>query len=281
VAVLLPAETDLIDIAGPACVFSSAARCLLKAGASAAPPYALDYLSPTGGLIDTRQGLTLPTGTLNKATPADYDTVIVTGGAAAAVDDRQSCRRSFGRGAGGPRPYELAEFLSQLRGGHRPERGAWVETMRVENAKRLLSQAESAPQQIAFESGFGGYERMRRTVVRRLGISPITYRKRFGRREQLDNRVDFAVAPNFRLGARAILTRRCLLPFGAGPCADLSRRQLWHRHRQHPGHLYGRRRPLRRFQERLRNRAHRRRPHHDRRHRVRGFERVLRHVHWP
>ena len=34
---------------------------------------------------------------------------------------------------------------------------------------------------------------MRRTFIRRLGISPITYRKRFGRREELDNRVDFDV----------------------------------------------------------------------------------------
>ena len=50
----------------------------------------------------------------------------------------------------------------------------WVETMRIENAKRLLSQATGEAEGIAFESGFGGYERMRRTFIRRLGISPTT-----------------------------------------------------------------------------------------------------------
>jgi len=330
VAVLLPAETDLIDIAGPACVFSSAARCLLRAGAFAAPPYAMDYLSPTGGAIDTRQCLTLPTGALNEARPADYDTVIVTGGEvgplwqgdeiarwlraarpfvrriasvctgafflarAGLLDGKRATThwtdcgdlaRQFGSisvdgnaifiedggvwtsaGAtagidmalamveqdhghdlammvarmqvvflkrhGGQSQYSvhlqsqehqgalapllrwmianpaadlsvevladrahmsLRNFYRSFEAATGQSPGAWVETMRVENAKRLLSQAESAAEQIAFESGFGGYERMRRTFVRRLGISPITYRKRFGRREELDNRVDFDV----------------------------------------------------------------------------------------
>jgi transcriptional regulator GlxA family with amidase domain len=75
----------------------------------------------------------------------------------------------------------------------------WVETMRIENAKQLLSQRDGEAEQIAFASGFGGYERMRRTFVRRLGISPITYRKRFGR---LDNPADRDV-----LAYQASLTR--------------------------------------------------------------------------
>ena len=55
----------------------------------------------------------------------------------------------------------------------------WVEAMRVENAKRLLCQTDAQAEQIAYASGFGGYERMRRSFLRRLGISPLNYRKRF------------------------------------------------------------------------------------------------------
>ena len=90
VTIIFPADPDLIDVAGPACVFSSAARCLMNAGASAEPVYAMDYLSLPGGLIDTRQGLMLNTHPLHAANAADYDTVIVTGGeqdAASGADD--------------------------------------------------------------------------------------------------------------------------------------------------------------------------------------------------
>ena len=330
VAIVLPAETDLIDIAGPACVFSSAARCLLNAGASVAAPYAMDYLSPAGGLVDTRQGLMLPTRALHGANAAEYDTVIVTGGEddpatgadgiaswladarpwvrriasvctgafflarAGLLDGRRATTHWMDCGqlarqfrsirvdsdaifvedggvwtsAGATAGIDMALAMVEQDYGHdlamtvarmqvvflkrhggqsqysvhlqsQEQQGAlapllrwmianpgadlsvealadrahmslrnfyrsfeaatgqspaiWVETMRIENAKRLLSQAAGEAEQIAFVSGFGGYERMRRTFVRRLGISPITYRKRFGRRDELDNRVNFDV----------------------------------------------------------------------------------------
>jgi transcriptional regulator GlxA family with amidase domain len=56
---------------------------------------------------------------------------------------------------------------------------AWVEGMRIENGKRLLSQTDWSAEHIAVESGFGSYERMRRTFMRRLQISPRAYRERF------------------------------------------------------------------------------------------------------
>lgn len=56
---------------------------------------------------------------------------------------------------------------------------AWVEGVRTEAAKRLLSQTDHQAAQVALATGFGCYERMRRVFVRRLGVSPLTYRKRF------------------------------------------------------------------------------------------------------
>jgi transcriptional regulator GlxA family with amidase domain len=318
VGIVLPPETDLIDVAGPSCVFSSAARCLTNAGASADPLYVMDYLSVPGGLVDTRQGLMLDTRALRGASPADYDTIIVTGGdhtsawgpddiAGWLADARPLVRRiasvctgafflaragllhgkratthwmdcgqlarqfrstlvdgdaifvedggvwtSAGATAGIDMALAMVEqdyghdlamtvarmqvvFLKRHGGqsqysvhlqsqetqgplssllrwivahpradlsiealaerahmsvrnfyrgfeaatGQSP--GVWVEAIRVENAKRLLSQTTLKAEQIAMESGFGSYERMRRTFTRSLGISPRVYRERFGR----------------------------------------------------------------------------------------------------
>jgi transcriptional regulator GlxA family with amidase domain len=329
IAIVLPVDTDLIDIAGPACVFSSAARCLVNAGKATAPPYILEYLSVSGGAVGTRQGLTLDTRALGGADAADYDTIIVTGGDA---DPRPSlvdiatwlacawphvrriasvCTGAFflahagllkgkratthwmdcGRLAqqfrsisvdgdaifvedegvwtsagatagidmalamveqdhghdlamtvarmqvvflkrhGGQSQYSLHLQSQQTEGplapllqwivahpdadltiealadrahmslrnfyrcfevttGQKP--AAWVEGVRIENAKRLLGQTVLQAEQIALKSGFGGYERMRRAFTRRLGISPLAYRGRFAPRETgADRESDF------------------------------------------------------------------------------------------
>jgi len=320
VAIVLPPEPDLIDVAGPSCVFSSAARCLMNAGASAHPLYTMDYLSMPGGLVDTRQGLMLDTRALHGANAADYDTVIVTGGdhaAASGPDDIASwlayarplvrrvasvCTGAFFLARAGllhekratthwmdcgqlaqqfrstsvdsdaifvedggvwtsagatagidmalamverDHGHDLAMMVARMQvvflkrhGGqsqysvhlqsqetqgplapllrwmvehphgdlsiealadraHMSMRnfyrsfetatgqspGVWVEAMRIESAKRLLGQSTLNAEQIALESGFGSYERMRRTFTRSLGISPGTYRKRFGRQK--------------------------------------------------------------------------------------------------
>jgi transcriptional regulator GlxA family with amidase domain len=54
----------------------------------------------------------------------------------------------------------------------------WVEAIRLEAAKQLLEQTSQTADQIALKAGFGSYERMRRTFVRRLGLSPAAYRDR-------------------------------------------------------------------------------------------------------
>jgi transcriptional regulator GlxA family with amidase domain len=319
IAVILPPETDLIDVAGPACVFSSAARCLTKAGAAAEAVYVISYLSIAGGLVSTRQGLPLDTSSIRAANAGDYDTVIVTGGdhdaeadadpiaewleaarpvvrriasvctgafflaRAGLLDNKRATTHwmdcgelarqfrstavdsdaifveddgvwtSAGATAGIDMALAMVEqdyghdlammvarmqvvFLkrhggqsqysvhlqSQAQGPLAPllrwmvanpgadlsieaiadrahmsvrnfyrsfeaatgqSPGQWVETMRIENAKRLLSRTVGDGERIAIESGFGGYERMRRAFVRRMGISPLTYRKRFCRPE--------------------------------------------------------------------------------------------------
>lgn len=57
----------------------------------------------------------------------------------------------------------------------------WVERTRVDHAKRLLEQTSLAVDQVAFQSGFGTYERMRKTFARRLHVTPGEYRARFSR----------------------------------------------------------------------------------------------------
>ena len=67
----------------------------------------------------------------------------------------------------------------------------WVESARLEVAKRLLEDTQQTLEQIAVKSGFGSYERMRRSFARRLGTAPSGYRARFsrpcaGREQSLD-----------------------------------------------------------------------------------------------
>jgi transcriptional regulator GlxA family with amidase domain len=57
----------------------------------------------------------------------------------------------------------------------------WIELTRLDHAKRLLEQTRQAVDQVAFHSGFGSYERMRKTFGRRLRITPSEYRERFSR----------------------------------------------------------------------------------------------------
>lgn len=56
---------------------------------------------------------------------------------------------------------------------------AWVETVRVEHARRLLEAASAPVESIAAQSGFGTVETLRRAFRRRLGVSPGEYRERF------------------------------------------------------------------------------------------------------
>lgn len=58
----------------------------------------------------------------------------------------------------------------------------WVETARVEIAKRLLSQGSEPIDQIAYKAGFASYDTMRKAFARRVGATPTTYRARFAAR---------------------------------------------------------------------------------------------------
>ena len=56
---------------------------------------------------------------------------------------------------------------------------AWVETVRVERAQRLLEAGSQPIEAVARECGFGTVETLRRAFARRLGVSPAEYRERF------------------------------------------------------------------------------------------------------
>jgi transcriptional regulator GlxA family with amidase domain len=58
----------------------------------------------------------------------------------------------------------------------------WVETMRIEIAKRLLSQGVEHVDQVAYKAGFASDDALRKAFARRLGVTPTVYRDRFAPR---------------------------------------------------------------------------------------------------
>ncbi|HLI12512.1 MAG TPA: helix-turn-helix domain-containing protein [Alphaproteobacteria bacterium] len=54
-----------------------------------------------------------------------------------------------------------------------------VEMLRVEAARRALEETRAPVKRIAHRCGFGDEERMRRAFLRRLGVNPLEYRRRF------------------------------------------------------------------------------------------------------
>jgi transcriptional regulator GlxA family with amidase domain len=55
----------------------------------------------------------------------------------------------------------------------------YVESARIEAARRHLEESSASVEEIAWACGFGSAETMRRAFVRRLRVSPADYRKRF------------------------------------------------------------------------------------------------------
>ena len=59
---------------------------------------------------------------------------------------------------------------------------AWVETTRVEAARRLLEDGRHTPKQVAARCGFADADTLRRAFARNLGVTPAEYRKRYADR---------------------------------------------------------------------------------------------------
>ena len=57
--------------------------------------------------------------------------------------------------------------------------GRYVEALRLEVARRRLEETQLPVERLADDCGFGTGETMRRTFLRRLGVSPTEYRRRF------------------------------------------------------------------------------------------------------
>ncbi len=57
----------------------------------------------------------------------------------------------------------------------------FVETVRIEAARRWLEESSYSMEVIADECGMGDSERLRRSFIRRLGVNPSDYRRRFER----------------------------------------------------------------------------------------------------
>ena len=72
--------------------------------------------------------------------------------------------------------------------------GQLVARARLDLARRLLSEGDLCLDRVAATAGFGSLERMRRTFVRQLGVTPSQYRERF-RRPAPARQTDHAPSP--------------------------------------------------------------------------------------
>jgi len=75
----------------------------------------------------------------------------------------------------------LRNFYRAFTGATGTSPAIWVESARLEIAKRLLEQTGQNVDQVARKAGFVSYERMRRTFARRIVVTPAAYRDRFAR----------------------------------------------------------------------------------------------------
>jgi transcriptional regulator GlxA family with amidase domain len=87
IAILLFDGCDLLDFAGPAGVFHSAARHLIRTGQATELLYTVEPLSIDGGAVRTEQNILVETSPANDLSAGRYDTLIITGG----VIDHRSC----------------------------------------------------------------------------------------------------------------------------------------------------------------------------------------------
>lgn len=58
--------------------------------------------------------------------------------------------------------------------------GRYVERVRLETARRLLTDGHDSTESVARAAGFGNYQALRRAFTSALGVSPAEYRRRFG-----------------------------------------------------------------------------------------------------
>jgi transcriptional regulator GlxA family with amidase domain len=58
---------------------------------------------------------------------------------------------------------------------------AWVESVRIEAARRLLEEGDEPPKQVAAHCGFADADTLRRAFQRQIGVTPAEYRKHHGR----------------------------------------------------------------------------------------------------
>lgn len=59
--------------------------------------------------------------------------------------------------------------------------GQWLIGQRIDHARQLLESTDRTTDQIARDAGFGTAASMRRHLHARLGVSPMAYRRTFGR----------------------------------------------------------------------------------------------------
>lgn len=59
---------------------------------------------------------------------------------------------------------------------------AWAEEARIAAVRRALEAGDRSPKQVAFECGFSSVDTLRRVFVRRVGVTPAEYRRRYAAR---------------------------------------------------------------------------------------------------
>ena len=144
--------TQALDVVGPFEVFVGARQVLQSEHPDEPAAYDVRVVSAAGTPVLSESGLSIGTDPLPDPS-LPIDTVLLAGGVgvqAARADEA------------------LVGWLQ------------YVERVRVEAAQRQLEDTTDTVVVIARRCGFGTAETMRRSFLRRLGVSPDHYRRRFG-----------------------------------------------------------------------------------------------------
>ena len=79
VVLLASHGVQALDLTGPASVFSAANEACASKRASKKPPYAIEIVSPRGGLINASSGVSLNTVAVARTSPDKTDTLLIAG----------------------------------------------------------------------------------------------------------------------------------------------------------------------------------------------------------
>jgi transcriptional regulator GlxA family with amidase domain len=155
---------QLLDLAGPNEVFVQAGRLTAKAAGAAGQGVVVDTVAAALGPVASSGGITVtPTLTAGEVT-GPVDTLVAVGGRGV----HQACQDAG-----------FVEWFARTSRRARRTPAAYVESARVEAARRLLESTGTTVEAVARACGYGTRETLQRSFKRAVHVTPGEYRRRF------------------------------------------------------------------------------------------------------